>query len=359
MDPAAAGNAILFVCTALATFVVSIYVLAYAAHCFLTVLQDTAAGLDEVVWPAEMIYDWLGRSLPVWGVFLLWLTPAGMLGHGLRHTLLPDDPALRFLLLAIPGLWLFLPVGLLSALTGESGWLPVRWTILRQLAGILPSLVVFYISTAVLMAAAAVPWYFAVFKVQGIVLPVAAAAFATLVLLYARLLGRVAWLMGRSEAPRRKPAPAEKAGSALDLWAFPSELEEELEPRKKKKKKKTAAVEKEPSEETYELADPEPAQLPAVVPLDGYNAIGMDVPPVGEPPEREDAPDDGVPPEGRSKIARDLLKRPEPPPPPAFPLSGVYTFPWYLCTLKAWLWLTLGGFLIGCGMRATLHYLPW
>jgi hypothetical protein len=377
MDPSAVGNAILFVCCLVGTFIVSLYVLAYSAHCFLTVLQDTAAGLDEVVWPSEMIYDWLGRSVPIWGVFLLWLVPAGMLAHGLRHVWLPDDAAMRFLLLAVPGLWLLLPVGLLSALSGESGWLPVRWTILSQLARVLPSLVVFYISTALLIAAAAVPWYYALFRVQGVLLPVAAAAFATLILLYARLLGRLAWLGGRRDSPKRKPAtaaPSARATSALDPWAFPPDLEAEIEaesqPKKKKKKKRAAAVEKETSEEvseeaseeTYELAGDGPVRRPAVVPLDGFNPIGVDLPPPeAEPqPDPDDPPADAAPPQGRSKIARELLQRPEPPPPPAFPLfSGVYTFPWYLCTLKAWLWLTLGGFIIGCGLRATLQHWPW
>ena len=57
-----------------------------------------------------------------------------------------------------------------------------------------------------------------------------------------------------------------------------------------------------------------------------------------------------------SKIAAELLHRPEPPPDPAIPLfSGVYTFPWYLSTLKAWIWLTLGGLAIGVGVQTTLN----
>jgi hypothetical protein len=48
-------------------------------------------------------------------------------------------------------------------------------------------------------------------------------------------------------------------------------------------------------------------------------------------------------------------------PAPATPqlFTGVYTFPWYLSTLKAWFWLTLGGLAIGLGLQATLNYWPW
>src|SRR5262249_7791282 len=148
MDLTAAGNAILFVCCLAGTVIVSLYVLAYAAFCFLTVLQDTTAGLDDVSWPTELFFDWLGRALPVWGIFLVWVAPAGMLARGLRHTLYPDDPTLRFLVLAVPGLWLFLPVGLLSALSGETHWLPVRVSVLRQLGRIFPSVLGFYLATA-------------------------------------------------------------------------------------------------------------------------------------------------------------------------------------------------------------------
>src|SRR5579884_531126 len=206
MDITAAGNAILFVCCLVGTVIVALYVLAYAAFCFLVVLQDTTAGLDKIVWPSEMFFDWLGRALPLWGIFLLWLTPAGMLARGLRHTFFTDDPALRFLVLAVPGLWLFLPIGLLTALSGSSQWMPVRLTVLRQLARIWLSLIGFYLSTALLMLATAVQWYFALFTEQRYLVVVAAAASAALVLIYARLLGRIGWLINRLKRKKRKPA---------------------------------------------------------------------------------------------------------------------------------------------------------
>jgi hypothetical protein len=371
MDIAAAGNAILFVCCLVGTVIVSLYVLAYAAFCFLTVLQDTTAGLDEVVWPSEMFFDWLGRAIPIWGIFLLWLTPAGMLARGLRHSLFPDDPALRFFVLAVPGLWLFLPVGLLSALSGETHWLPVRLTILRKLVRILPSLVGFYLSTALLMLAVAVQWYFALFTEKNYLVFVAAAASAALVLIYARLLGRIGWLMGRLKSKKRKPARTEVPkglSQTLDPWSFPREEEEEPRPKKKKKQKEAAPVETEPQAEIYEIAGQPPAHLPTVTPSDDDEEDDDEPIGLAPLPNAEEKPrptPDGPPPAGLpaprvSKIAEELLQRPEPPPPPAIPLfTGVYTFPWYLSTLKAWIWLTLGALAIGVGIQTTLRYWPW
>ena len=56
---AAAGPTILFMILLLAQILIGIYVAAYASHCLLTVVQDTAAGNDEVIWPDEPYYDWV------------------------------------------------------------------------------------------------------------------------------------------------------------------------------------------------------------------------------------------------------------------------------------------------------------
>ena len=46
-----------------ATVIVGTYVFAYASHCFLTVVEQTSAGNDEVVWPNEPYQDWLHPPL--------------------------------------------------------------------------------------------------------------------------------------------------------------------------------------------------------------------------------------------------------------------------------------------------------
>ena len=116
---AAAGPVIVFMFLLVGTVIVSTYVLAYAAYCFLVVVQDTAAGIDEVIWPNEPVQDWLGEAVYLLALIAIWLAPAGILARALREDLLPEDGPLRLLVLAGPGLWLYFPIGLLSSTTGS------------------------------------------------------------------------------------------------------------------------------------------------------------------------------------------------------------------------------------------------
>src|SRR5947209_19316810 len=69
------GGAIFFVLTLVATMIVGTYVLAYAAHCFFTVVEQTAAGNDEVVWPNIPYTDWLWEAVYILWLSALWLAP--------------------------------------------------------------------------------------------------------------------------------------------------------------------------------------------------------------------------------------------------------------------------------------------
>src|SRR5262249_30308926 len=148
---AAAGPAILFVILFAASIIVGVCVLAYAARCMLVVVQETGLGQDEVTWPNEPYQDWLGHSVLFIELLGIWLAPAALMARLLRHVWLPDDGALRFLLLAGPGLWLFFPIGLLSSLSAESRWVPFRWVIFRCFLRIAPAALIFYFLTAILL----------------------------------------------------------------------------------------------------------------------------------------------------------------------------------------------------------------
>lgn len=90
-----AGNAILFVVSLVALTMVALYTFAFAAHCYLVVVQGTAVGLDRVDWPDEPIVDWLYQSLHLGGLLLLWLVPAGLLSRALSNAVLPGNTALH------------------------------------------------------------------------------------------------------------------------------------------------------------------------------------------------------------------------------------------------------------------------
>ena len=230
-------------------------------------------------------------------------------------------------------------------------------------------MVLFYLITGVLLAAASVCTYVGLFTPGWYVLPIAAVVGSSVLLIHARLLGRIAWLMGQlddrprpqkkaptSSGKRPKPALAragrrKKAVSSHDPWAQPEEDAAEQEPsgeeppvpgykvveieEKEQRPPRPSYIEPEP--DPYTLAEPQPEPEP---------------PPL-EPSilERE-----------KVHIEREikLRERVPPNPPPAFPLfSGVFTFPGYPTSLKAWLWLILGGLATGAVGRVVISLFPF
>src|SRR6185437_2662074 len=356
---------------------VGLYVLAFVARCVLVVVQETGLGQDEVTWPAEPIQDWLGHAVLFVELLGLWLLPAGLIARMLRHVWLPDEGMLRILLLAGPGLWLFFPIVLLSSLSASSRWVPFRWTIFCQFLRIAPAAVGFYVLTALLLAVGVAPWYFALVKHQTILLPVAAVVSAAVVLIYARLIGRVAWLIQRLPSRQRVVAkpPVEKhppikshgkkkrkpAIKAQDPWAVPEEAPSRAKPKRfpwaEEKPAKAKSAYTPPNAEDIEgygiaaeqsIVPDAPAEKPAKHPMytspEEYEPIDMQVVSEVETPSREE-PDSLFTQQVQQRIAE--RERAEPPAPPHPFFSGVYTFPLYLHCLPNWILLALGGLVLG------------
>jgi hypothetical protein len=328
--------ALMFMLTLAAEAIIVLCVLTYAMHCMLVVVRETAGGNDEVVWPEEPFQDWVGGALHLVGVVLIWLAPIGILTRALRHVWLPEDAALRFLLLAVPGLWLFIPVALLSSLSASSRWFVFRPVVVWNLLRLAPSTFVVYILSALLAAVVAALGYIAVFSGWIVVAPLAAAGTAAAFLIYARLLGRLGWRMSRLSSGKRQPMkrarPIVEAVDANDPWTPPNEpiAPEQLDPEWET----TPYGRKQRRVKGYGLAQDAPPQ-----------------------------PDDGFTPLNAAPAAsiRDTLPAPEPTdfdriiqtrPRRAFSskhslFSGVFTFPWYGPTRLPWLLLSLG-FLAVC-----------
>src|SRR5437762_2327362 len=63
-----AGPAIM-VSVCLAFFgIITLYLAVYFAHCFLVVVIDSAAGIDEIRWPSESFSDWFTKP-----IYVLWV----------------------------------------------------------------------------------------------------------------------------------------------------------------------------------------------------------------------------------------------------------------------------------------------
>jgi hypothetical protein len=219
--------------------IITVLLITYAMHCLFVVVQETAAGSDEVIWPAEPFLDSLGGAYQLVAVVLICLAPIGILNRALKDVWLPNDPALRFLLLAVPGLWLFLPVALLSSLSASSRWFVFRPVVVWNMLRLAPSTFMVYVLSALLAEMITALAYVTVVRGWLILAPATAAATAAAFLIYGRLLGRLGWKMSRlylvqgkrlkKVPPQAKAAASRAHRPAPDQPRGPEELDPEWE----------------------------------------------------------------------------------------------------------------------------------
>ncbi|HVS37348.1 MAG TPA: hypothetical protein VMS17_17435, partial [Gemmataceae bacterium] len=261
----------------------------------------------------------VGGSLHLVIVIVAYLAPIGFLARALRHDWLPYEDELRFILLAVPGLWLLFPIALFSTLSGSSRWFVFRPVIVWRLLRVAPSTLTVYFLSALLAAGLAVLVDAAVARGWWWMAPVVAPAASAALLIYARLLGRLAARMGRLPTSKRKTA--------------------------KKKRKKVAGVEvQDPWAVPEESEPPEPSS--SGPPRRRPKGYGLAAETAAPPPPQ-------APP---SEADREIRDRPKRVAPPISLLGGVFTFPWYRHTRKAWLLLS-AGFLAAIVCAASLAFL--
>ena len=396
------GPALVLILSLTAAIIIGLYVLAFAAHCLLTVVEGTAAGNDAVTWPDEPLTDWMTRAFSLGVLLSIWLAPSAILSRALRNDWLEYDHALRFFLLAVPGVWLFFPIGLLSSLSASSRWFFFRSSIVGVLLRLLPSTLIFYVLTAVIAVGMAVVWYFAVCRQMFALILVAAPLGAAGLLIYARLLGRLSERIQRLNPPKEERAERPKIKKKRrveereeEAWEgeAPAEprAEARQEPRPPKRKEETrpeprASV---PADPALDVPVPLVSEAEAAAaaaegefplkpmerdeeydnrwakqlddgPADPYDLSGE---PDATPPEYrrlEEYDSDEMGPqvsaEQRTGV-RPRLKRKRPAPDVRAPSwwRGVYLFPFYATTIGAWIWLTVGFMVFGlcCGLVVT------
>jgi len=377
MDIAAAGALILFFSILIALILVGLVVFGYAAYSFLVVLSNTAVGNDEVIWPGEPIQDWFFKVWYLGWLVAVWAVPASFVVSlvGLPRPFIAVGVAAC--------LWLLFPVGLLSSLSAESQLVVLRPFIVLQLLKHLGASLRFYVSSGLLVGVCGTLVYAAVFGLNYrgldqplILIPLAAVACATGGLIYARLLGRTAFMTGQSssdkssvleadtpaaEKPRqKKKLRARKPSRAFDPWAVPGE-----EPARKTKPTPSRAPLPEdpygPAEGTYEVLAEE-AFAPPGKPRPGQGALEQEeVEPYAvsvptEPPSKLPSP---VTP-GSLKFEEELAAPRVLPPLPDMPLvTGVYSFPFYPQSMGPWGTLAAGLFGVIALSRLLVYLYPF
>lgn len=348
------GQAIIFVCSLAGAVIVAFYVLAFSASALLVVVEGTAAGNDEVNWPNEPWADVFGRAGYLGVLLGLWLIPFGFLSRGLSQTVLPGQDVARFILVVGWGLWIFFPIGLLSALRSVSGWGLFRFDVIRDMLRVLPATVLFYAASGALSGLVGFVWVRSLIGNGALVL-VAAPLTAIGWLLYARLLGRLAFKMGRLPQPvsKKKATPEKKSPGRKRKGPDPNgPVAPSGEPvPEPEKTQRSLLLDDEP--EPYGMSSEAPPDRPNVVPLDGYDP---------EEAEEVEAPDpklDNVENANRAIANREkrLTRRRKPPKMPEQPmLEGILTFPFYPQCVGKWINLAFGWALFGFLIQLMLSF---
>jgi hypothetical protein len=329
-----AGSVILFVVSGVALVIVGSYFIAFAARSYMVVVQGTSVGLDKVDWPDESPVDWLGQSATVLFQLLLWIMPAGFLARALASSWLPDNAPLRFFILMGGAAWLLFPAGfLLTMSTAGAGAAAGR------LLKALPALLLFYVLTAGLFAAALGLLYFGLFTPAWYALPVAAALGPAVLLIHARLVGRLGWLIGRREEVPAKEKKRRKKRKRVpvqshDPWAVPEEDDEPIEAEAESDA--DADDEPVPFKMTDEVKEEPKRRKPS------YEEDVPDPYSVADQPEPEQQPVTKLEME-KDQVEREvkLRKRVEPEPPKSLFFAGVWEFPLYPSTHRAWAFLII------------------
>ena len=221
----------------------------FAANHYLTVLQSTGSGAKQVVWVSEPMVDNFWKVFYLGWLIGLWLGPAWLLGRAFATSV--DQPWMRY---AVPlsVFWICYPVSQLSSLSGPSIWLPLHYEVFARLARKPEMVISFLVVSGITLVGLGLSFHWT-FNATGTVwLFIGAPLFIASALLYARLLGRVAFALmyTRSIFSRKKKKKPKAPNSDI---SSPAEIEPEAE------------------EEFVQPSELPPIQTPDEGPLTGYN----------------------------------------------------------------------------------------
>ena len=344
-------SAINFVVLLVAATISGAFLLVFAAHIFVTIAQQTAGGLDEIAWPKDPWYDWIGKALHLGWLVAFWLVPLGLILRVIGPQTLAASAALY---VGVPAalFWLLFPITLLSSFSAGSPWVLLRPEALRRMARCPSDTFGFYLATALLCPAGGAALYFTLADERFYALPV----LATVLFLYARLIGRYSRLLGRVRLKGGEPKAdrearrAAKGAKVEDPWGTAAKGTKKERPKKKKKKpapaahdpwaipEKEAKGETEQTEEaeTYGIATDEARRSERKARSRRPWKDTRSVPRSRRPPRRRCRSTEPPPVElSRIQAERET-------PLPARPLvDGVFAFPWYPGNIAMWALLTL------------------
>jgi hypothetical protein len=174
-----------------AFFMSFILTMGYAVAQSAAIVQDTAEGLEEVYnWPS---FEWRDWALAYFFVAFVGAAAAAV-GYGVYAA-----AGFRYWwLVPLVMFWVF-PVMLMSALEGESPFMLLTLPVLKSLGRAWWAWGMFYLQTGVWLVGWMIAAATGLFTMPYVSIPITASLWALLVLLYARLMGRLAWCISQSE----------------------------------------------------------------------------------------------------------------------------------------------------------------
>lgn len=279
-------RALIFVPALLGAVVFGFVFLAYMCNAYLTVLEGTASGAREMSWEGFTIIDSFGRFVYLAWLVGLWLGPAFFLGRALSAG---TDLAWIKLLAPLFVLWLCYPVSQMSSLSASSMWMPLIPDVFARLAQKPVVVFQFLGLTGVVMLVFGLGFQWT-FLTEGDwpLLFVGSPVLVVSALLYARLLGRLAFLLRFTEdllsRKRKKKPTTEPSADAAEpkpttrraqprelppletpegeLAGYDVKFEDEPTQPKARVRAEVAETESEPEAEVVEAATPRPRRHP-------------------------------------------------------------------------------------------------
>jgi hypothetical protein len=197
----------------------------YVTTCFLAIVEDTAAGNDQVSWPkGGGLIDGLGKL-----VFCLWMGGCSFAPVALIWMTQWDKVAqvdLGLILALLPGLVLF-PIQLLSVLTADSWWKLIDSRVVFGLLRKPSALFLMCVPSLILLTPCV--WLNQMLLNQPNFLVAVGSGFvwSAFVLIYGRILGRTGWILTdggvRKRLGKKKPR-LPKTMSSQPGWGHDDEV---------------------------------------------------------------------------------------------------------------------------------------
>ncbi len=305
----------------------ALFLIAYGSHCLHVILEQTAAGNKELDWPETSLLEKLACGFQAGYIVLVCIAPVLVM---LNLTRGEGEPDLEmFLSVGLFLLWLFFPFALLSSLASESMFLVFNPKIFRGMIYHAVSWLFFLILNGLLFLACFYAIKLGMQSPEWIMAFPAALILVSCFILYARLLGRLAWLVSNYLPPKRKKTQDFGMISELDSPIGEKGKEEAL-------REETSEEEEENSTnlaERFQFEDEESSPEP--IRETSYN--------------EDPGPAEKKPPRPR--------KRRIPSPLTVFLYPGLQPS-WFRGCLLSWVWLVVGTFVFLILLRGYLAIEP-